>query len=74
MMFKINEGADVEPLPDFVSWLQRSARLHVPPWELFEPDQTQPPKWWWIQASDVYYAAYADAEAKVRERHEKKHL
>jgi hypothetical protein len=56
------------PLPDYVMWVQRAARLSVPPWEQFAPDEPQPPRWWWRQAVDVYYAAEADAQKLLEDR------
>lgn len=55
-------------MPDFVHYLTNAETMGggVAPWELFEPYETQPPRWWWRQANSILQAA----RAAVRERKE----
>jgi hypothetical protein len=55
----------LEPLPDFIEYLNAAESMSCPPWELFEADETPPPKWWWREAQMIWNGARAEARRQL---------
>ena len=54
-------GEHAEPLPDWVGYHTTAESMHCPPWETFDPEECQPPKWWWRETRILLDRARSDA-------------
>jgi hypothetical protein len=54
-----------EPLPDWVTYLQTAENMYVAPWQMFEPEETQPPAWWWRETRMLFDGAIAEAKRQA---------
>jgi hypothetical protein len=57
--------SDLEPLPDYIHYLNTAESLSCPPWDMFEADETPPPKWWWREARMILDSARAEAKRQM---------
>jgi len=62
-MEMVGEGlSEMEPLPDWISYLTTAESMHCPPWELFEDVETPPGKRWWRITRMMLDAGRAEGE------------
>lgn len=59
--------SELEPLPDFVTYLNTAESLNCPPWDMFEADETPPPKPWWREARAILDHARSEAQRQKRQ-------
>jgi hypothetical protein len=50
----------MELIPDVTRYLDTAESLHCAPWEMFEADETPPPKAWWREMRMIYDIGIAD--------------
>lgn len=53
--------SSLESLPDWIAYLNIAESLGCPPWEMFEPEETPPPKAWWREARMILDSARSEA-------------
>lgn len=59
----VKEGlSEMEPLPDWITYHNVAESMHCPPWELFEVDETPPPRVWWRTTRMMLDAGRSDGE------------